>query len=163
MSTVKRQVEIMVNLPNDPVAMGRLMAIAGSCGTEVLAACSYYSSEGAAVMLVTNEATRMVRALEGTGFKCKRDSVLLVEIPEKPGLAALLGAKLAAAGIRILHTYSFRSEDNREHVVFKTSDDNRAFYLLEVESLVHELAAAKSWRQTVEIPFEEVHAEPQAA
>ena len=52
MSTVRKQVEITVNLPNDPASMGQLMATAGSCGAEVLAACSYYSYDGAVVMLV---------------------------------------------------------------------------------------------------------------
>ena len=163
MSTAKRQVEITVNLPNDPVAMGRLTAIVGACGTDVLAACSYDSNDGAVVMLVADDAARTLRALEGTGFKWRQNSVLLVEIPKKHGIAALLGAKLTAAQIRILHSYSFRSEKNQEYVVFKTTDDNRAFYLLEVGSLVHELAAAKSWRQTIEFPFEQADVEPQAA
>jgi hypothetical protein len=163
MSTVKRQVEITVHVSNDPASMGRLMATTGSCGAEVLAACSYYSYDGAVVMLVTDDATRTVRALESAGFKCKADSILLVEIPDKPGIAALLGAKLAAAGIRILYSYSFRSENDQGYVVFKTTDDNRAFYLLEVESLVHELAAAKSWHRLAEVRFDEQEAEPQAA
>ena len=162
MSTVKRQVEITVNLSNEPALMGRLMATAGSCGAEVLAACSYYSYDGAVVMLVTDDADRTLRALEGAGFSCKCDSVLLVEIPDEPGIAALLGVKLTAAGIRVLYSYLFRSEDTQGYVVFKTTDDNRAFYLLEVESLVHELAAAKSWQRAVESQFEE-HALPEAA
>jgi hypothetical protein len=163
MSTVKRQVEITVNLSNEPALMGRLMATAGSCGAEVLAACSYYSYDGAVVMLVTDDADRTLRALEDAGFKCKRDSVLLVEIPDEPGIAAVLGARLSAARIRVLYSYSFRSENNHGYMVFKTTDDYRAFYLLEVESLVHELAAAKSWRRALVSQFEEQHALPEAA
>jgi hypothetical protein len=163
MATVKRQVEITVNLSNEPALMGRLMATAGSCGAEVLAACSYYSYDGAVVMLVTDDAARTFRALEEAGFRCKRDSVLLVEIPDEPGIAMLLGARLSAAGIRVLYSYSFRSENDQGYMVFKTIDDNRAFYLLGVEALVHELAAAKSWRRALESQFEEQPALPEAA
>ena len=163
MSTVTRQIEITVNLSNEPALMGRLMATAGSCGAEVLAACSYYSYDGAVVMLVTDDAARTLRALEGAGFECKRDSVLLVEIPDEPSIAALLSARLSAAGIRVLYSYSFRSEGGRGYAVFKTTDDHRAFYLLEVESLVHELAVAKSWRRALESQLDERHALPEAA
>jgi hypothetical protein len=160
---VKRQIEITVHVSNEPASMGRLMANAGACGSEVLAACSYYSYDGAVVMLVTEDTARTLHALEDAGFKCKRDWVLLVEIPDKPGLASLLGARLTAAGIRVLYSYSFRSEKDHGYVVFKTTDDSRAFYLLEVEALVHELAIAKRWRQQIEAHIEEQETVPQAA
>jgi hypothetical protein len=163
MSAVKKQVEITVHVSNDPASMGRLMATTASCGVEVLAACSYYSYDGGIVMLVTDDAARTMHALEHAGFKCKADSVLLVEIPNKPGIGTLLGAKLTGAGIRILYSYSFRSANDQGYIVFKTTDDHRAFYLLEVESLVHELAAAKSWRRFAEVRLDEQEAEPQAA
>ena len=162
MSTVKKQVEITVRLDNEPTAMGRLMAAVATCGAEVLAASSYCSYDGAVVMLITDDEPRTSLALTAAGFDCRQDSVLLVQIPEKPGLAPLLGAKLIAAGIQVLYSYSFRS-DNQGYVVFKTTDDSRAFYLLEVEALVHELAAAKSWRGTEIIPFEEEEVQVQAA
>jgi len=163
MSTVKKQIEIAVHLPNEPTAMGRLMASVAGCGAEVLAACSYCSYDNTVMMLVTDDAPRTLRALTVAGFDCRQDSVLLVEVPEKPGLAALLGAKLAAAGIHVLYSYSSISENRREYVVFKTNDESRALCLLKVESLVHHLAAAKSWRPAALASLAEEDAERQAA
>ena len=139
------------------------MATAGSCGTEVMAACSYWSHGGTVIMLVTEDALRTTRALEMAGFKCRTNSIVLVETPDKPGLAALLGAKLTAAGINVLYSYSFRSERNQSYVVFKATDDDRAVYMLEVEGLIHDLAAAKRWRPSIVTRVPDMDPEPQAA
>ena len=158
MTGATRQIEITVRSRGRPATLGRLMAITVSCGAEVLAACSYWDDTGPVVKLVTEDALRTKRALESAGFECRSNTVVLVETPDKPGLPALLAGKLNVAGIGVLYYYSFQSEENRSYVVVKTSDDDRAIYLLEVEALIHELAAAKCWR-----PPESVNAgEPRA-
>ncbi|HUI06081.1 MAG TPA: hypothetical protein VL486_03665 [Verrucomicrobiae bacterium] len=158
-----KQIEMMVRVPNGPAALGRLIAVVSSCGTEVLAACSYWDQAGPVVMLVTENPRRATCTLEDAGFKCKSNEVVLVETPDKPGLAALLGQRLAAAGVNILYSYAFRSERHQSYVVFKTSDDDRALYIIGVEALIHELAAGRSWRRPGAARVEELDAEPQAA
>ena len=145
MWTAAKQVEITVRVANGPASLGRLIAVASSCGTELLAACSYWDQAGAVVMLVAEDALRAKRTLEGEGFKCKANEVVLVEMPDIPGLAPLLGAKLTSAGIHVLYSYAFRSGGDRSYVVFKTSNDDRAVYFLEFEALVESLTAAKRW------------------
>jgi hypothetical protein len=163
MASVTRQVEITVRITSEPAALGKLMAVVGSCGAEVLAACSYWDHAGTVMMLVTDDAVRTTRALGAAGFQCRSNPILLIETPDKPGLAARLGVKLSAAGIGVLHSYAFRSDRNRSYVVFKTADDDRAMYLLEVDALIHELAAAKAWRQPVTAVSGEIRAERHAA
>ena len=163
MSTVSKQVEIMVRVANGPAALGHLLAVTSSCGTEVLAACSYWDQTGAVVMLVAEDALRAVRALEAAGFKWKSNEIVLVETPDKPGLAASLGVKLTSAGIHVLYSYAFRSGRDQSYVVFKTTDDDRAMYLLEVEAMIHDLAAAKSWRPPAESNIEELDTASQVA
>jgi hypothetical protein len=165
-----RQVEIVVQVANGPASLGQLIAVVTSCGTEVLAACSYWDRSGAVVMLVTENALRATHALEAAGFKCKSDSIVLIEAPDKPGLAAFLGQKLAAAGVNVLYSYAFRSDRDQSYVVFKTTDDERAIYLLELEALIYGLATTKSWRRSdraarraAVLDVEVEHAEPQAA
>jgi hypothetical protein len=70
----------------------------------------------------------------------------LVEIPDKPGSTAVLAERLKAVGIDVLHSYAFRSDNRRSYVVFQTSDDDRAIYLLEVDALIHRLAVSQRWR-----------------
>ena len=163
MNAVTRQIEITVRSINQPASLGKLMAITVSCGAEVLAACSYWDGSNAVMKLVTEDVPRTTRALQAAGFDCRLNPVVLVETPDKPGLAALLHAKLVAAGMHVLYYYSLHCERNQSYVVFKTSDDDRALYLLEVDALIHDLAAAKSWRRSPAVNIVELCAEKHAA
>ena len=143
MANVTQHAELIVRIANDPASLGKLMAVVGSCGVEILAACSYWDHAGAVMMLVTNDTQRTIRALAAAGFECKSSRILLVEARDKPGLAAWLGSKLLAADIGVVYSYTFRSERNLSYLVFKTTDDDRAMDLLGFEALLHELAEAK--------------------
>ncbi|HVM62774.1 MAG TPA: hypothetical protein VMV72_18080 [Verrucomicrobiae bacterium] len=135
-----RQIQITVRASNQPALLSRLMASAVSCGAEVLVASSHWDGSGTVVRVVTQDAARTGRALTAAGFDCEVDFVVLVEAPDKPGTAARLVDRLTAAGIHVLLSYSFRSDNRRSYVVLKTSDDDRAIYLLEVDALIHQLA-----------------------
>jgi hypothetical protein len=163
MHSVTRQVEINVRVTSDPASLGELMAITVSCGTELLASCYRWDHAGAMVRLVTEDSPRTARALEAAGFKCELKPIVLVEMQDKPGLAAVLGSKLTADGVKVIYSYSFRSERGQAYVVFKTTNDTRAMYALELCALVHELAAAKHCRSPVETDVEEPHVTTQAA
>jgi hypothetical protein len=158
-----RQTEITVRAASQPAILSRLMATTACCGSEVLAACSYSDGAATVVKLVTQDARRTANALRAAGFECKSNPVILVETPNKPGLTATLGAKLTGAGINILYSYSLQSESHQTCLVFKTTDDDRAIYVLEVDALIHDLAAAKSWRPPSEALAGGFRAEPEAA
>ncbi|MGD1018913.1 MAG: hypothetical protein ABSA12_06295 [Verrucomicrobiia bacterium] len=141
MTGATRQIQITVRASNRPAELGKLMAITASCGAEVLVASSHWDGSGTVVNLVTEDAARTGRALTAAGFQCELQFVVLVETPDKPGLPAVLADRLNAVGIDVLHSYAFRSDDRRCYVVLQTSDDDRAIYLLEVDALIHYLAA----------------------
>jgi hypothetical protein len=150
MTGATRQIQITVRASNQPALLARLMAITTSCGAEVLVASSHWDGSGMVVNLVTEDAARTGRALTAAGFECEAHFVVLVEIPDKPGLPAVLAERLESVGIDVLHSYAFRSDNHRSYVVFQTSDDDRAIYLLEVDSLIHHLAASQRWRPSSE-------------
>ncbi len=150
MTGATRQIQITVRASNQPALLARLMAITTSCGAEVLAASSHWDGSGTVVNLVTEDAVRTGRALAAAGFACESHFVVLVETPDKPGLPAMLAERLEAVGIDVLHSYAFRSDNHRSYVVFQTSDDDRAIYLLEVDALIHHLAAAQRWHPSSE-------------
>ena len=141
------QVEITVRTITQPSLLGKLMAITVSCGAEVLAANSYLDGDQTVVKLVTEDAIRTTDALQAAGFDCKSNPIVLVETPDKPGLPALLNNKLVRAGVNVLYTYLFRTDSGLSYVVFKTTDDIRAIYILEVEALIQGLVAARNWRE----------------
>jgi len=144
MVTVSRQVELTVQIRRGPVALGHLIAALNSCGAHVLVAHSHETPTGTTVRLVTDNAPRTTHALEGMDLRPTAEPVVLMELPDQPGLIARLGAKLTAAGIQVLYSYSFHSERWLLYAVFRTSDDHRAVYLLEVDGLIHDVAAALS-------------------
>jgi hypothetical protein len=146
MDSATRRTEITIRTDNESASLSKLVETAASCGAGVLAACSYRDRTGAVVKLVTDATDRTALALEAAGFRCTTTPIVLVEAPDRPELAALLGEKLADADIGVLYSYIFRSENNRSYVVFKTTDDDRAVYMLGAEALIRDLAAAKSWR-----------------
>jgi hypothetical protein len=131
MTGATRQIQITVRLGN-------------------LVASSHWDGAGTVVNLVTEDAARTGRALTAAGFDCESCFVVLVEIPDKPGLSADLADRLRAAGIEVLNSYAFRSDNHRSYVVFQTSDDDRAIYLLEVDALIHHLAASQRGRPSRE-------------
>jgi hypothetical protein len=146
MTGATRQIQITVRTSNQPALLARLMAITASCGAEVLVASSHWDGSGTVVNLVTEDAARTGRALAAAGFECEAHFVILVEIPGKPGLPAVLAERLNTVGIDVLHSYAFRSDNHRSYVVFQTSDDDRAIYLLEVDALIHHLAVSQRSR-----------------
>jgi len=150
MTGATRQIQITVRASNQPAFLARLMAITTSCGAEVLVASSHWDGSGTVVNLVTEDAARTGRALTAAGFECESHFVVLVEIPDKPGLPAVLAERLEAVGIDVLHSHAFRADNHRSYVVFQTSDDDRAIYLLEVDALIHHLAASQRWHPSSE-------------
>jgi len=163
MTGAARQTQITVRSSNQPSLLGRLMAITVSCGAEVLAASAHSDGFNTVVRLVTEHADRTMRALTAAGFNCQSDPVVLVELPDEPGLPAMVAAKLAVAGIRVRHSYTSHSDDHRSHVVFQTTDDDRALGFLKVEALIRALTWAKNWRPSPEPEEAEAYAETHAA
>src|ERR1700691_4810205 len=106
MTGATRQTEITVPSIAQPSTLARLMAITVSCGAEVLAACSHWDRSAAVVKLVTKDPWRTMRALQEAGFTCRSSQVVLVDMPDKPGLPTLIAGKLVNAGIRLLEFYS---------------------------------------------------------
>ena len=56
---------------------------------------------------------------------------MLVSAPHQPAIAAQLGMYLKAAQIGIRYCYAAWHETAQAHVVFKTTDDDRAIRVLE--------------------------------
>ncbi|HTS17009.1 MAG TPA: hypothetical protein VMP11_05500 [Verrucomicrobiae bacterium] len=137
-----RQIQITVRANNQPALLSKLIASVVSCGAEVLVASSHWDGSGTVVRLVTQDAARTGRALTAAGFECDVDFVVLVEVPDGPGALAILVERLRIAGINVLLSYAFRSDNHRSYIVLKTSEDDRAIYLLEVDALIHQLAGA---------------------
>ena len=131
MAKARKEIELSVHIGNVPGGLGKVLATVAGHGVNVLAYCSYNDRNEAVVMLVTNDALEAKRALEGAGFPCKADSVVLVGATDRVGAAAKLGASLGDAGIDILYSYASSSGNDEFFAVFKTADDDQAIRVLD--------------------------------
>jgi len=147
---ISRPIEIAVHLNGKPAAVGKVMVVATAPNVEILASCFYWGRNGAVVRLVTADPQKTAQALTSAGFQCQTDSVLLIGLQKKPGVAAQTGVQLAVAGIDMLYSYVSWSERNQAFAVFKTADDDRALRVLQVNALVEDLTR----EQTCRIPSE---------
>jgi hypothetical protein len=128
----RKEVELAVRVGNKPAALGAVLAAVANHGVNVLAYCTYSDGTELIVLLITDNALAAKEALQGAGFACKANSVVLVGASDEVGAAARIGMHLGMAGIEIL--YSYASSAGGEHfvAVFKTTDDERAIQTLEV-------------------------------
>jgi hypothetical protein len=61
-------------------------------------------------------------------------------------LAATIGTELAVLGIEVLYSYASRIGDGHQHLVVKTTEDDRAIQALEVSASIRNADRAKSWQ-----------------
>lgn len=131
MPRVRKEVELAIRLGNEPGALGRVLSTVAARDINVLAYCSYTDRDDSVVLLVTDDAFEAKRALATAGFTCRANSVVVVGATDQVGGAALLGARLGFAGIDILYSYASSSGSSQFVAVFKTSNDQRAIFVLE--------------------------------
>jgi len=122
------------------------MVSAATPNAEILASCFHWGPDGASVRLVTEDAEKTEQALTRAGFQYQTGSVLLIGLGEKPGVAAATVLLLAQAGIGLSYSYVSCTDDHEAIAVFKTTDDDQAARVLQVEALVESVALAKTWQ-----------------
>jgi hypothetical protein len=141
----RKETEIVVHLKNEPASIGEVTVAATSPNVEILASCFYWQRNGAVVRLVSEDPARTAQALARAGFQYQTDSVLLIGLQERPGIAARTGLLLATAGIAVSYSYVSRTDRHKAFAVFKTTDDDRALRLLQTTALVEEMRRRKAW------------------
>ena len=146
MKSIHKQVEIVVHLNNEPASVGKVMVAATTPNVEIFASCFCWQRDGAVVRLVTEDARKTAQALAAAGFQYETDSVLLIGLRESPGVAAQAGLLLSAAGITVSHSYVSWTDHHEAFAVFKTTDDDRALRVLQVNALVEGLVREKRCR-----------------
>ena len=135
MTKAHKEVELAVHVGKHPEGLARVLATVAQHGVNVLAYCAYSEREETVVLLVSENPFDAKRALEGAGYRCKANSVVLVGATQQVAAAAHLGASLRYAGVEILYSYASSAGADRFFTVFKTVDDEKAINVLEKHSL----------------------------
>lgn len=89
------------------------------------------SAEYGIVRLIVNDPELAISTLQASGYQCRQDKVIAVEMEDTPGYLDGILAAIHGANIDIAYLYiSFDRETNKPVVVFKTNEPETATFLI---------------------------------
>ncbi len=130
MHNVKVETELHVVTPDEPGILGRVLGTLANAGVNLRALCAYGQEERGHFLLITSNNKKAETALRALGYKVKTNSVLTVEISDRIGAGAEIGALLGNAVIDIDYCYGSSSGTGRALLVFKTTNSKKAYHTL---------------------------------
>jgi hypothetical protein len=132
-NVVREEIELQVITPNEPGIFGRVLATLANAGINLRAYCvqSEKDQEKGRFNLVTSDHKKAETALRSLGYKIKATKVITVEVDDRIGVGAEIGALLAGAVIDVRYSYGSSAGAGRSLLVFKTSNDRKALKTLQ--------------------------------
>jgi len=124
---VNVETELHVITPDEPGILGRVLGTLANAGVN-LRALSVFSHECEGhFRLITSNNKKAETALRALGYKVKLNNVITVEISDRIGAGAEIGALLGNAVIDIEHCYGSAAGAGRAVLVFKTNNNKKTF------------------------------------
>ena len=130
MHRVEEVTELHVITPKEPGILGRVMGTMANAGVNVRALCAYNGAKEGHFLLVTSDNKKAEKALKTLGYKVKTNMVIEVEIGDRIGAGAEIGALLGNAVIDIEYCYGTTAGLGRAVLIFKTNNQKKAFATL---------------------------------
>ncbi len=127
MHFVNIETELHVVTPNEPGILGRVLGTLANAGLNLRALNAYSQGKEGHFLLITSNNGKAETALRSLGYKVKSGKVLTVEIGDRIGAGAEVGALLGNAVIDIDHCYGSSAGTGRALLVFKTSNTKKAY------------------------------------
>jgi len=124
---VNIETELHVVTPNEPGILGRVLGTLANAGVNLRALNAYSMEKEGHFLLITSDNGKAETALRALGYKVKTTKVLTVEIGDRIGSGAEIGALLGNAVIDIDHCYGSSTGTGRAILVFKTSNTKKAY------------------------------------
>ena len=124
---VKEDEELQVTTPDEPGILGRVLGPLAHGGINLRALCvSSRNGEGHFRLLTTNS-LKAAKALKTLGFKVRTSKVVVVEVSDRIGAGAEIGALLGNAAVNVCYCYGSTSTGaGKALLVFQTSDNKTA-------------------------------------
>ena len=127
---VKVDSELEVITPNEPGIMGRVLGTLANAGVNLRAMCVTSFPEEGRFRLLTSDNKKAETALRTLGYKVKSQSVLTVEITDRIGAGAEVGALLGNAVIDIHTAYASAGGKDTILLVLQTNANKKAYETL---------------------------------
>lgn len=130
MHNVKQETEIHVITPNEPGILGRILGTLANVGVNLLALRANAGKNTGHFLLITSDNVKAEKALKGLGYKVKTNMVVTVQIEDRIGAGAEIGALLGNAAIDIEYCYGTSIGTGRALLVFKTNNNKKTLETL---------------------------------
>jgi hypothetical protein len=127
---VEEATELHVITPNEPGILGRVLGTLANAGVNLKALCAYSYENQGHFLLITADNKKAERSLKALGYKVKTNQVITVEIGDRIGAGAEIGALLGNAVVDIDHCYGTSAGLGRALLVFKTNRHKQALETL---------------------------------
>ncbi|MCK4363874.1 MAG: ACT domain-containing protein [Candidatus Aminicenantes bacterium] len=130
MPNVKQETELYVITPDEPGILGRVMGTLANAGVNLKAIYARSERGKGIFFLITSDNKKAEKALKGIGYEVTTNNVVTVEIDDRIGAGAEVGALIGNAAIDIDYCYGTSAEGVKVLLVFQTNDNKKAFETL---------------------------------
>jgi hypothetical protein len=124
---IASETELHVVTPNDPGILGRVLGTLANAGVNLRALSVFAHDSEGHFRLLTSDNKKAETALRSLGYKVKINKVVAVEISDRIGAGAEIGALLGTAIIDVEYCYGSSSGKGTALLVFKTNNNKKAY------------------------------------
>lgn len=125
MHNVKEETELHVVTPNEPGILGRVLGTLANAGVNLRALRAHAEGKKGIFLLITSDNKKAEKALKVLRYKVKTNKVVTVEIEDRIGSGAEIGALLGNAAIDIDYCYGTSMGAGRTLLVFQTNNNKK--------------------------------------
>jgi hypothetical protein len=122
---VKEETELHVVTPNEPGILGRVLGTLANAGVNLRALRAHAEGKKGIFLLITSDNKKAEKALKVLRYKVKTNKVVTVEIEDRIGSGAEIGALLGNAAIDIDYCYGTSMGEGRALLVFQTNNNKK--------------------------------------
>jgi len=130
MPNVKQETELYVITPDEPGILGRVMGTLANAGVNLKAIYARSERGKGIFFLITSDNKKAEKALKEIGYEVTTNNVVTVEIDDRIGAGAEVGALIGNAAIDIDYCYGTSAGGVKVLLVFQTNDNKKAFETL---------------------------------
>lgn len=126
MHNVKEETELYVVTPNEPGILGRVLGTLANAGVNLRALRAHSEGKKGVFFLITSDNKKAEKALKVLRYTVKISKVVTIEIEDRIGAGAEIGALLGNAAIDIDYCYGTSIGAGRALLVVQTNDNKKA-------------------------------------
>ena len=127
MHSVVLETELHVITPNEPGILGRVLGTLANAGVNLRAVSVFTHENEGHFRLLTSDNKKAEASLRALNYKVKVNKVVVVEISDRIGAGAEIGALLGNAVIDVEYSYGSSAGKGPAVLVFKTNNDKKAY------------------------------------